>query len=137
MRKLNECRLPLTAGIFLQSMTCRVTEVFMDASEFEPVQGLGTRCWSVGRSPVPRAKTDARAFRRLTNSFELRLPSFIQSHRWRGLTMVQKREPPPRAILESERLLSMHISQDQKVPNVKFLIRAVAIALNEVGKRLA
>jgi hypothetical protein len=51
--------------------------------------------------------------------------------------MVQKREPPPRAILERERLLSMHISQDQKVPNVKFLIRAVAIALNELGKRLA
>jgi hypothetical protein len=51
--------------------------------------------------------------------------------------MVQKREPPPRAILESERLLSMHISQDQKVPNVKFLIRAAAIALNELGKRLA
>jgi len=49
--------------------------------------------------------------------------------------MVQKREPPPRAILESERLLSTHISQDQKVPNV--LIRAVAIALNELGKRLA
>src|SRR5262249_1060517 len=52
-------------------MTCRVTEVFMDASAFEPVQGLGTRCWSVGRSPVPRAKTDVRAFRRLTNPFEI------------------------------------------------------------------
>jgi len=43
--------------------------------------------------------------------------------------MVEKREPPPWAILESEKLISMHIGQDQKVPNVQFLIRAVAIAL--------
>jgi hypothetical protein len=49
--------------------------------------------------------------------------------------MVEKREPPPWAVLESERLLSMHMSQDQKVPNVQFLIRAIANALNEAYQR--
>jgi hypothetical protein len=49
--------------------------------------------------------------------------------------MVEKQEPPPWAVLESERLLSMHISQDQKVPNVQFLIRAVANALDEAYRR--
>ena len=49
--------------------------------------------------------------------------------------MVQKREPPPWAILESERLLSTYMSQDQKVPNVQFLIRAMANALDEAYRR--
>jgi hypothetical protein len=49
--------------------------------------------------------------------------------------MIEKREPPPWAILESERLLSTYISQDQKVPNVQFLIGAVANALNEAYQR--
>jgi hypothetical protein len=49
--------------------------------------------------------------------------------------MVEKQEPPPWAVLESERLLSMHISQDQRVPNVQFLTRAIAIALNEAYQR--
>jgi hypothetical protein len=49
--------------------------------------------------------------------------------------MAEKREPPPWAILESERLIAKHISPDQTVPNVQFLLRAVAIALNEAYER--
>ena len=49
--------------------------------------------------------------------------------------MTEKREPPPWAVLESERLVSKYVSPDQRVPNVQFLLRGVAIALNEAYER--
>ena len=49
--------------------------------------------------------------------------------------MAEERDPPPWAILESESLVARHISPDQTVPNVQFLLRALAIALNEADER--
>jgi hypothetical protein len=49
--------------------------------------------------------------------------------------MAEKREPPPWAILESERVLTEYLSQDQRVINIQFFIRAVAIALNDAYQR--
>jgi hypothetical protein len=49
--------------------------------------------------------------------------------------VIDKREPPPWAIHESELLIAKYLNPDQTVPNVQFLVRAVAIAIHEAYER--